>query len=104
MDDDDDDDDDGPDRASVAVARALVRLIARDGDAWTTRGLAALGFREVRVAGDVDETYAYEVNQALVMHLLAGQPLVGGERLQAGRAGPMLAVSARGDGWWVSRA
>ncbi len=87
----------------LALGRAFVRLLVRDGERWSTRGLVTLGHREVVVDGDVAEAYAFEVTQALTMRLLDGPGLVGGERLQAGRAGPKLRVDPKPDAYVVTR-
>ena len=81
----------GPGEAT-AVLRAFVRLAVREGSSWRTRGLAELGFRDIVVEGGIDETYAFEMQQALAHRLLTGPGLTGDEVLQAGQQGPRVRV------------
>jgi len=82
---------------ATALLRAFVRLAERHGDVWRTRGLAQLGSRDIFVDGDIDETYAFEMQQALAHRQLAGPGLEGDEILQAGQQGPRVRVRS-GDG------
>jgi hypothetical protein len=88
------------DDPGVALFRAfvhpLVRVEGADGH-WRTRGLVALGQREVVVDGGVPEPYAYDVLEALGQRLASGPGLQGGEMLQPGRTGPRLLVTRSDD-------
>ena len=77
----------------TALMRAFVRLAVRANDAWCTRGLTALGVRDITVDGSIDETYAFEMQQALAHRLVTGGRLTGDEVLQAGR-GPRVRLRA----------
>lgn len=91
------DTDPGGPAEGTAILRAFVRLAVRGGEAWHTRGLAELGFRDIVVAGGIDETYAFEMQQALAHRLLTGPGLSGDEVLQAGQQGPRVRVRSGQD-------
>lgn len=64
-----------PDDPLPALLGAWARWPVRDGDGYATRGLAALGLRDVAVA-TADETLADAVIERLVTRTLAGGPPV----------------------------
>lgn len=100
------DSDPGGPAEATALLRAFVRPAVRDGGDWCTVGLADLGQREVVVEGGIDETYAFEMQQALAHRLLMGPALSGDEVLQAGPQGPrvrVLPTSEAADGLGVWR-
>jgi hypothetical protein len=81
----------------TALLRAFVRPTVRDGDRWRTLGLGLLGLPDVVVHGDVDEAYAFEMQEALSHRLLTGVVLTGNEVLQAGNQGPRVGVRKAAD-------
>jgi len=91
------DSDPGGPTEATALLRAFVRPAVREGSDWRTVGLAGLGHRDVVVDGEIDETYAFEMQQALAHRLLAGPGLSGDEVLQAGQQGPRVRVLASTD-------